>query len=109
MRATLAQSLSVAANVTTANLMNGKLFARLSRRTKLVLAAAAAAAGLNHTLIVGGKVLINDEAISQANRFPLTPDDISAVEMAGPGEIVYTVRNTTGAAVVLTGAWIDAA
>jgi len=107
-RVTLAQALSVAANTTTANLMADPLFEFIEKPTKIVLGAAAAAAGINVTLSVGGKILVDDQPVSQAAVFPRIPDDVMAIEMIRwPGRVICRFRNTTGAAVVLTGAFLD--
>jgi hypothetical protein len=103
---TTSQNLSIAANTTTANLVAGQMFEFLNSRTKMVLGACASAVGINHTLIVGGRVLINDQPMSQANRFPQLPEDVAAIEVCGPGRIVYTQRNTTGGALT-TNSFID--
>jgi len=98
------QALSVAANAVSTNQVAGQLFEFLTRRSKMVLAAASSAVGINVTLAVGGILLINDQPISQANRFPVIPDDVAAVEVTGPGRIILTFRNTTGGA--LTVNWL---
>lgn len=96
-------AVSVAANAVSANQVAGQLFEFLSRPTPLLLAAAASAAGLNVTLLVGGQAVINDQPISSANRFPILPDDIVTAVRAGVGRIILTFRNTTGGA--LTVSW----
>lgn len=97
------QALSVAANSVSTNQVAGQLYEFLSGRTKLVFAAASSAVGLNATLLLGGRAVLNDAPISQANRFPLLPDDIVIREIAS-GRIVLTFRNTTAGA--LTVNWL---
>lgn len=94
------QAVSVAANSVSANQLAGKLFEFLDRPASILLAAAAAAAGINVTLLVGGRSVVQDEAISQANRFPIIPDDV-VTEERGIGRIILTFRNTTGAAILV--------
>jgi hypothetical protein len=101
------QNVSIAANATSANQLAGLLYEYLPRRTKMVVAAAAAAVGINITLIVGGVILLNDTPISQANRFPQIPEDITSVELVPAGRIIMTFRNTTGAAIIVNGWLVD--
>jgi hypothetical protein len=44
--------------------------------------------------------VVNDQDISQANRFPIVPDDVVTSE-TGWGRMVLTFRNTTGAAIIV--------
>lgn len=97
------QALSVAANSVSTNQVAGQLYEFLSGRTKLVYAAAASAVGLNTSLLLGGRAVINDAPVSQANRFPTLPDDIICREIAA-GRIILTFRNTTAGA--LTVNWL---
>lgn len=107
-RMTLAQALSVAANATTANLLAGLSYEFLPSPAHIIVGAAAAAAGLNLTLLVGnGITVVDDQAISQANRFPVLPDDIMFEDDVPAGRMLARVRNTTGAAVVLSGLFVD--
>lgn len=94
------QAVSVAANSVSTNQVAGQIYEFLARRSMLVLAACASAAGINVTLLVNGVALVNDQPISQANRFPILPDDIVTREV-GVGRIVLTFRNTTGGALTV--------
>jgi hypothetical protein len=94
------QAVSVAANAVSANQVAGQLFEFLDRPTRLLLAAASSAAGINCTLLVGGVAYVNDQPISQANRFPIIPDDVVTAERAR-GRIVLTFRNTTAGALTV--------
>lgn len=90
---------SVGANATVENVLAGKLHEFLSVRSLVRVMATAAAVGLNLSVLIGGEALVQDQEMSDANHFPVYPDDIS-VEGAGyPGDrITVSVRNTTGAA-----------
>lgn len=101
------QNISVAANTTTTNQVAGQIYEFLDRPMRLGLGAAAAAVGINCTLIVGGVAIVNDQPISQANRFPTIPDDVVTKLRNARGRIVLTFRNTTGGAVVVNGWFID--
>lgn len=94
-------NLSVAANSTSTNRAAGLTHEFLDRPASIVLAAAAAAVGVNVSWLVAGVALVDDQAVSQANRFPIIPDDIVAAETVPGGRIILRFRNTTGAAVIV--------
>ena len=96
----MSAQVSVAANAVSANQLAGLLHEFLDRPGVVTLLAAAAAVGINTTLLIGGQAMVNDQAISRANRFPIAPDDMVAQEQ-GTGRLVLTFRNTTGAAIVV--------
>ena len=93
-------NLSVAANGTSTNRLSGLLHEFLDRPGVVTVMAACAAVGLNATVLIGGQAVMNDQAVSQANRFPIYPDDVMTVEQ-GLGRLVLTFRNTTGAAIIV--------
>jgi len=94
-------NLSVAANSTSTNRVAGMTHEFLNGPASLLVAAAAAAVGVNLSLLVAGVALVDDQAVSQANRFPIVPDDIIASEVVSGGRIILRFRNTTGAAVIV--------
>jgi len=94
------QAVSVAANAVSANLLAGQLYEFLDRPARVMLAAAAAAVGVTCTLLIGGRAVVNDQFISQANRFPIIPDDV-VTEETGIGRMILTFRNTTGAPILV--------
>jgi len=101
---TMQNSLSVAANAVSANVLAGQLYEFLPANAQVVLSVAGSAIGLNTTLLAGGVSLINDQAINIANRFPVIPDDIITQEQVPAGaRLLLTFRNTTGGA--LTAFW----
>jgi len=91
---------SIAANSVSANQLAGELYEFISRPTRIVLLAAAAAVGLRSTFLIGGVAVVNDQDVSQANRFPIAPDDVITSEV-GAGRLTLTFRNTTGAAIIV--------
>ena len=95
------QALAVAANTVSANQLAGQLYEFLDRPTPVLLAAAASAVGINVTFLVGGVAIVNDQPISQANRFPVLPDDIVTAVKRARGRLVLTFRNTTGGALTV--------
>jgi len=95
------QALNVAANAVSTNQVAGQLYEFLQSPTKLLLSATSSAAGINCTLLVGGVAIVNDQPISQANRFPVLPDDIVTGLKRAVGRIVLTFRNTTAGALTV--------
>lgn len=101
---TMQNSESVGANAVSPNVLAGELYEFLSAQAQVILACTGSAIGLNVTLLAGGVTLINDQAISLQNRFPIIPDDILTQEVIpGGARLLLTFRNTTGAA--LTAFW----
>lgn len=96
-------SISVPANGTSLNQLNGQLYEFQQSGAPLQLLATGSAIGLRVTLLAGVPV-VNDQAIGLLNRFPVIPDDrIWQGRMRTAGRVVLTFRNTTGAA--LTAFW----
>ena len=93
-------NVSIAANSVSANQLAGELYEFVGP-AMITLAAAAAAVGVRTTLLIGGVAVCNDQDVSQANRFPILPDDLVTSEQTGGGRLVLTFRNTTGAAIVV--------
>lgn len=101
---TMQNSISVAANAVSANVLAGELYEFLPANANVVLSCTGAATGLNVTFLAGGVTLINDQAMGLQNRFPIIPDDIITQEQMPAGaRLLLTFRNTTGAA--LTAFW----
>ena len=67
----------------------------------VLLAATSSAVGINVTFLVGGVAIVNDQPISQANRFPILPDDIVTALRRAKGRMVLTFRNTTAGALTV--------
>lgn len=96
---TMQNSVSVAANATSANVLAGQLYEFLPANAQVVLSCTGSATGLNVTFLAGGVTLINDQAINLQNRFPVIPDDIITQEMIPAGaRLLITARNTTAGA-----------
>lgn len=95
---TMQDSVSVAANSVSTNVLSGQLYEFLPEGTEVALSCTGSATGLRVTYICGAP-LINDQAIGLQNRFPIVPDD-TMLSMAVPeGRQVLTFRNTTAGAV----------
>jgi len=97
-------SISVAANSVSANVLAGQQFEFLPNNANVTLSVAGSATGLNTSLLAGGVTVINDQAINTANRFPVIPDDVLSTEtIPGGARLLLTFRNTTAGA--LTAFW----
>lgn len=91
---------SIAANAQNDNILSGKLHEFLTESSRVVVAAAASAAGLRASILIGGESLVQDQEISAVNRFPQLPQDFLAEGAGFTGDrIVIPLRNTTGAAI----------
>lgn len=91
---------SVGANATVDNILAGKIYEFAAQNSIASLLATASAAGLRVSFIIGNEVQIDDQEISSANRFPLTPDDFLTRGGALKGDrLVVRLRNTTAAAI----------
>lgn len=99
---TMQDSVSVAANAVSANVLSGQLYEFAGAGTNVTLSVTGSATGLRTTFICGVP-MINDQAINLQNRFPLIPDDIIMAEQVPGGRMVLTFRNTTAGA--LTAFW----
>lgn len=93
---TMQDSVSVAANAVSANVLSGQLYEFVEEGTEVTLSVTGSATGLRCTFIVGVP-LINDQAINLQNRFPLVPDDALHGGPVPGGRMILTARNTTGA------------
>ncbi len=94
---TMQDSVSVAANSVSANVLSGQLYEFVPNGTRVSLAVTGSATGLRATLIANIPVL-NDQAINLQNRFPLIPDDILYTGTVRQCRLVLTSRNTTAGA-----------
>ncbi len=92
---------SIAADSTSANLLAGDINEFLGRAAVISLFCTGAAVGIRAQLLIGQDVAIDDQAISDANRFPITPDDFLSRGGGLPGDrLTLRFRNTTAAAII---------
>jgi len=99
---TMQDSVSVAANAVSVNVLAGQLYEFVDAGTQATISCTGSATGLR-TSFICGIPLINDQAINLQNRFPLIPDDIIHSGFVAGGRMVLTFRNTTAGA--LTAFW----
>lgn len=96
---TMQNSVSVAANSVSANVLAGEQYEFLPQAAQVAISCTGSATGLNVTFLAGGVTLINDQAINLQNRFPVIPDDIITQEVIPAGaRLLLTSRNTTAGA-----------
>lgn len=91
---TMQDSVVVAANSVSPNVLAGQLYEFLEEGQQVTLSVDGSAVGLRVTFICGVP-MINDQAINTQNRFPLVPDDVMLSEAVPGGRGVLTFRNTT--------------
>lgn len=94
---TMQDSVSVAANSVSANVLAGQLYEFVPNGTTVTLGCTGSATGLRATLVANIPVL-NDQAINLQNRFPIIPDDIIFSGRVRACRLVLTARNTTAGA-----------
>ncbi len=95
-------SQSIAANATVENLIAGSQFEFSPFNATVEFAVVAAAVGVVADISTGADVIAESMSVSNANRFPILPDDFIAIDITRTGErIKLRVRNTTGAAIVV--------
>lgn len=94
---TMQDSVSVAANAVSANVLAGQLYEFVDQGTQVTVSCTGSATGLRVSFICGIP-LINDQAIGLQSRFPLIPDDIIHSGFVPGGRMVLTARNSTAGA-----------
>lgn len=94
---TMQDSLSVAANAVSANVLAGQLY-EFVPAINVTVSCTGSVTGLRTTFICSVP-LINDQAINLQNRFPLIPDDIIHSGGVPGGRMVLTFRNTTAGSI----------
>ncbi len=95
---TMQDSVVVAANSGSINVLAGQLYEFVEPGTNVTISVTSSANGLRTTFICGVP-LINDQAINFQNRFPLIPDDIIHQGYVPGGRMVLTARNNTAGAI----------
>lgn len=98
-------SLSVAANSVSSNVLAGKLYEAAPEDSAIRVYCCGSAIGLRQTFSIGGQQITDDEAVNSANRFPVVPDDLCVEHGAYAGEKLFLrFRNSTAGA--LTTFWM---
>jgi len=92
-------SVSVAANSTNDNVIQGSQFEFLPYNAMLEFGLCGSAAGLVADVYSGQDTVAESFALNTQNRFPVYPDDYPLNDVAGAGERVKVrIRNTTAGA-----------
>lgn len=99
----MSSSVSVGANATSTNQVQGQLEEFVTRPSTIRLAAVMSATGLNCTLVVGRTVLYSDQLLPAIGTTIAIPDHVIAEQTVNRGRMILTFRNTTGGA--LTAVW----
>jgi len=87
---------TILADTTSVNLIAGDINEFLGRPSVVSLFCTGSAVGLRAQLLVGKDVVIDDQSISDANRFPITPDDFLSRGAGMQGErITLRFHNVT--------------
>lgn len=97
---TLQDSLSVAANATSENVLAQQLYRFVPSGTRVTLSVSGSAVGLRCTMLNGVPV-VDDQAVNITNRFPVIPDDVMTGFSAPGGELILRFRNTTAGALTI--------
>jgi len=98
----ISDSISVAANSRSTNVLAGQQFEFLPARASVQLRAASAATGIRADMNLGGEQLAVDTLVPPTNRFPIAPDDTMLTTTGVKGERLFlTFRNTTAGAIVV--------
>lgn len=91
-------SIVVAANAVSINVLAGQLYEFLEAGSRVTISLTGSVNGLRTTYICGVP-LVNDQAVNLQNRFPLIPDDVLLNDFVPGGRQVLTFRNTTAGAI----------
>lgn len=97
-----ATSISIPANATIENLLTGSQWEFAPYNASIEIATIGAAVGLIGDVSTGADVVAENYAVSNANRYPILPDDFLIFDVVNAGErIKIRIRNTTGGAIVV--------
>lgn len=95
-------SVSIAANATNDNVIQGSQFEFLPYNASLEFGLNGSAAGLVADVYSGQDTVAERYALNSQNRFPVYPDDYNLTDVAAAGERVKVrVTNTTAGALTL--------
>lgn len=90
---------ALGAGATQANVLAGQIGNPPTRPSAILVRATASVAGVLATLIVGSRIIISDQELSAANRFPVNgQDEIMTPDAAMPGEMISLTFRNSGAA-----------
>jgi len=89
-------TVTVLAGATSPNQLTGDINEFLGRPSVVSLFCTGDAVGLRATLLIGGDSAIDDQPISDADRFPVTPEDFLSRGGGIPGDrLTLRFRNDT--------------
>lgn len=93
---------SVALQSKSGNILADKVGRFIGPPTKVRVACVAAAPGIRLTILLGQTTVMDDQEVSGVNRYPILPDDLTTEFGAEADELQMFLRNTTGAAILVT-------
>jgi hypothetical protein len=98
---TIKNTISIAANATNENIIQGSQFEYLPYNALCEFGVLGAATGLVADVYSGADIVAESYALSFKAGFPVYPDDFDLNDVAAAGErLKVRVRNTTGAAII---------
>lgn len=98
----MSDSVSVAANAKSTNVLAGLQFEFLPSGASVQLRATSSATGIRADFNIGGEQLAVDTLVPPTNRFPIAPDDTMVTTTGRKGERLFlTFRNTTAGALTV--------
>lgn len=93
---------SVGANATVQNILAGSVFEYAPYDATILIGFTAAATGMLINVTTGSDVVAEPFPPFVATLFPVNPDQFVVADIVKQGErIVFTARNTTGAAIIV--------
>jgi len=103
----IANTVSVAANARSANVLAGSVFEFLPRSAVVAFLATiptgSAIGDIDASINIGGIQIADAAVVPDTGRYPVTPDDRLVAEGGQPGERLFmTFLNTTASAIVVT-------
>lgn len=82
------------------NVLSGSILEFVKRQSMVKFYVVASAVGGLASVSSGADILLEESAVSQANRFPVDPDDLTVKDVAMPGDrLKLALRNPTGGTV----------
>ena len=98
----LTDSRTVPATTTVENIFQGKLGEFVQQDSRVRIGIVAAAAGIQASVIIGNQVIVDQQTVSRANRFPQDPEDflIDTAALRNDRLIIKLVNTTAGGIVV---------
>ena len=93
---------AIVLNASSGNVLSGKQLEIPENHVAVKAWAAASAVGMVASMQAGSETLLEESAVSQANRFPVEPDDRLVQDVVFKGKrLSLNFRNTTGGTITV--------